>query len=102
MLDTPLASRYQEQAVQELKQRPPAAVVFVRSNVSWLKQPKSPDILLPYLTNLLDREYQLVGGFVRDRETAGWLEPVTGDRVNQCSLLVFERKRAAAQSSSRE
>jgi hypothetical protein len=92
MFDTPLASRYQEQAVEDLRQHPPAVVVFARSNLSWSKQPSTPDVFLPYLKGVLDRDFRLVGGFVREGETASWAEPLRSEQVLQCSLLVFARR----------
>jgi len=93
MLDTPMAARYQEQAIQELKQHPPAVVVFARSNLSWSRQRTSPEVLLPYVATMLRQQFRLVGGFVRSDQKTGWVEPLTGEQMLQSSLLVFERRR---------
>lgn len=91
MIDTPFAAVYQNEAVEDLTRHPPAVVVVARSPFSWLRQSTSPEIFFRYLTNLLDREYRLVGGWLPER--SGWQEPLTGELVNRCSLLVFQRTR---------
>ena len=96
MLDTPPARGYQVQAIREMTEHPPAVIVFARSNLSWGRLPGSPEVLLPYVKGMLDRDFQLVGGFIRDGETAAWTEPLRREQMLQCSLLVFVRKSAPA------
>ena len=91
MIPTPLAEGYQREAIREVEERPPAAIVVARSNASWLEQPSSPKLFQDYLIGLLNRDYQLVGGYVANGERGLWEEPLSDARAGQSSLLLFRR-----------
>jgi hypothetical protein len=92
MMNTPLASRYQEEIVADLTKRPPAVIVMSNSPFSWTKNENSPDIFLPYLNELLNSKYDLVGGFVREKRDGHWLEPMEDAQLPHCSLLLFKKR----------
>jgi hypothetical protein len=90
MIPTPLAERYQQEAIREIEERPPAAIVRVQSNQSWLWQPSSPPEFRNFLLRLLPANYQLVGGYVRIGNQ-GWLAPLPPAKMGECRLLLYQR-----------
>jgi hypothetical protein len=92
MINTPLASRYQEEIVADLTKRPPAVIVMTNSPLSWLRDKNSPNIFFPYLNELLRSNYDLVGGFVREGRGGRWQEPLENTQLPLCSLSLFKKR----------
>jgi hypothetical protein len=61
MIPTPLAKGYQAEAILALQQVPPAAIVLVRTETSWLTQGNSPPDFRNFLQKLLAEKYELLG-----------------------------------------
>jgi hypothetical protein len=91
MIPSPVAKTYQLEAIRDLKERPPAVVVMVRLSASWLVQNDSPPDFLNYLAQLLDENYDLLGGYLIDNDTGRWQEPLALDDMGRASLLLFKR-----------
>ncbi len=89
---TPLARGYQAEAIHALERHPPAAIVLVLSEKSWLVQPGTPPEFLDYLNKLLAEKYEIVGGFLSDGTRDQWQEPVAKEDVPRCTLALFKRK----------
>jgi hypothetical protein len=92
MIPTPLARRYQAEAIHALQQHPPAAIVFVRSWSSWLTQPDSPPEFLDFLEKLLAGNYEVVGGCLSGGRKGRWQEPLGKEDMGRCTLILFKRK----------
>ena len=91
MIPTPLAKRYQLEAIHEVEERPPAAIVCVQPNQSWLWQPSSPPDFQNFLLKLLQANYQLVGGYIWIGPEKGWQEPLPPAKMGDCSILLYKR-----------
>ena len=92
MMEHPKALEYQREVVDTLEKHPPKLIVFVRSNFSWLRQEKSPTLILDYTIKLLREHYEVIGGYVQRDEAAYWEEPLKIENETSCSLLLFRRK----------
>jgi hypothetical protein len=92
MIPTPLALGFQQEAIQELEQHPPALILLVRPSTSWLKDPDSPPVFLNYLGARLSRDYVPVGGYVGESGNGHWQEPLTDEAGKDCRLVLFKRK----------
>ncbi len=92
MIPTPLAEKYQREAIRDLRERPPAVIVLARSPMSWLIQESSPREFLSFLQPLLKSDYDRIGGSVADGSRTIWKEPLSEDEVVASELILFKRK----------
>jgi hypothetical protein len=90
MMPTPLAAHYHHEAVRELQEHPPAAVVLARYPESWLTQRSSPTALQRYIDELLRKDFDLAGGYVSGK--ASWQAPLPEADLKKGELLLFRRK----------
>ena len=95
MLPTVLASKYQRETISALELQPPAVIVFVASNLSWLRQPGSPPEFLEYVEKIIQDDYEPLGGYVKTGEASAsqWIEPWGAERVGNATLVVYQRKK---------
>ncbi len=91
MLPSPLAARYQQQVVDELRRNPPEFIVFSKSRMSWLITSATPHVFYDYLEPLIRESYAPVGAYVWNGDQGRWLEPWTGPQPG-ASLIVLRRK----------
>jgi hypothetical protein len=91
MFPSPLALKYQREAIADLETKPPSVVVVASSNTSWLIGPGSPQELSGYLKQLLSKRYEQVGGYVLGEHGGRWTEPLPQEDVPKASLIVFRR-----------
>jgi len=89
---TPLAKGYQTEAIHDLQQRPPAAIVLVRSSSSWMIQPGNPTDFVDFLKKLLAGNYDIVGGCLSDGSQVRWREPLGKEDMARCTMILFKRK----------
>jgi hypothetical protein len=89
MIPTPLARGYQQEALRDLQARPPAWVVLASTDGSWLREPTSPKDFLEFLGPWLEKNYELLGGYVAAGRGGRWVEPLTGGDLATCSLLLY-------------
>lgn len=92
MMPTPLAERYQLEAIRDLQQRPPAAVVLALSQKSWLVRPSTPEEFQVYLAGMLRRDYELIGGYVAEDGGSFWRGPMSSPLVQRSTMLLFRLK----------
>lgn len=92
MMPTPVAGRYQQEAIDDLRRRPPRLIVFANSPTSWSRQRGSPAAFDQFLGALLARDYSLVGGYVRDPRHGRWSETADPEELARTQLVLFERK----------
>jgi hypothetical protein len=92
MFPTPLAKGYQAEAIHDLRQHPPAAIVVVRNQSSWLIQPATPPDFVDFLRDLLAKEYEIVGGSISDGGRVRWQEPLVQADVARCTTILYKRK----------
>jgi hypothetical protein len=97
MIPTPLAEKYQQEAIHELQQRPPAVIVLARSPMSWLIQEGSLRQFLPFLEQLLSTDYERIGGSIADGPRTIWKEPLSDQEVATSDLILFKRKPSKTQ-----
>lgn len=95
MIPSALAGKYQREAMHELLARPPKLIVFPMSGNSWLRQTQTPPEFLEFLQQFLKQHYQLVGGYLPDRQNGRWVEPLPANAVPDANLLLFQRKVAS-------
>ena len=94
MIPSSLARGYQREAIQDLEQHPPAWIVLVQANTSWLEEKNSPKDFPGQLKIWLDEDYARVGGFVSGGANGFWSEPMSDKQFDHSSLVLFKRKSA--------
>jgi len=92
MINSPKAAAYQQKVIADLERHPPEIILFVRSQLSWLRQPGSPPDIFRYLQKTLSRDYTMVGGTVRIGNEAFWQAPLKPESMAYCSIMLFRRK----------
>lgn len=93
MIPTPVASRYQHEAIGDLEQNPPKIIVFPQSGYSWMRQSNTPPDFVNFLGNFLAQHYQRAGGYVKsDAQNGYWATTLSLDEFRNCSLVVYEFK----------
>jgi hypothetical protein len=98
MIPTPLAKGYQDEAIAELRARPPRVIVLVQEQTSWLTEEASPPDFVDFLAKLLNDDYEMVGGTLYDNDgatTGRWQEPLTRDEAMHASVVLYQRKSPA-------
>lgn len=89
---SPMKRRYQQQAISDLQQHPPALIVLP---TSWLSVESPPSEYMAFVRNLLAQDYNRLGGcLIKDRKRY-WSEPLTDQEAAHSILLLFQRKEAS-------
>ncbi len=88
----PVAKLYQAEAIRDLKNHPPTLIVLVQSATSWPGQQTAPLDFMVFLNQLLNQNYELVGGFVAHGQNVRWAEPLAASEFPNASLALFKRK----------
>lgn len=92
MIPTPLSPGYQKEVIEDLKARPPEVIVLAMTNYSWLFQKDSPEILSSFLAEILNKNYNLTGGFIWVGNQGKWQEPLNNEQLLSSSLIVFKAR----------
>jgi hypothetical protein len=93
MIPTPVVRDYQHEAIRVLHKSPPKLIVFVQSSSSWLRQQTTPIDFYDFLNNFLKKNYDLVGGYVKNNGQKGyWSKQLNSEEFEASSLLLYERK----------
>lgn len=98
MYPTPAAVGFQQEAIRDLETKPPKLIVVAQYEWSWWQTAESPTLILKHLLALLEKDYQLVGGFVRDGDRGVWQEPLDVKMLSRCSLTLYKRKESREES----
>jgi hypothetical protein len=98
MIPTPLASRYQGEAIHDLQSYPPKLIVFAQSGAGWLRQAATPPEFQNFLGHFLIQNYELLGGYVKAVPQKGyWTTNLNVAEFRNASLLLYQRKQLAGQ-----
>jgi hypothetical protein len=93
MIPTPVALRYQHEAIGDLEQNPPKVIVFPQSGYSWLRQSNTPPDFVNFLGGFLAQHYDRVGGYVKsDAQNGYWSTTLSLDEFRNCSLVIYKLK----------
>ena len=92
MIPTPVAQKFQREAIRDLQERPPAVIVLTRSPMSWLVQEGSPQEFPSFLEQLLRSDYERIGGSIAEGPRTIWREPLPDEEVAASELILFKRK----------
>jgi Dolichyl-phosphate-mannose-protein mannosyltransferase len=93
MIPTPVASRYQHEAISDLERNPPKIIVFPQSGYSWMRQSNTPPDFVNFLGQFLAQHYVRVGGYVKsDSQNSYWATTLSLDEFRNCSLVVYKLK----------
>jgi hypothetical protein len=100
MIPTLVARDYQQEAIQDLEQRPPALIVVVFSGSSWERQETTPPDFFVFLNNFLKQNYNVVGGYVVNGPERYWSEPLKNGEFANASLVLYQRKSLRPEAKS--
>ncbi|OIO47468.1 MAG: hypothetical protein AUJ28_00845 [Parcubacteria group bacterium CG1_02_37_51] len=94
LIDTPLRDKHQQQAIDALESDKPKVIVYSQLPANGLWEEDVPTNFIDHLHSLINNDYELIGGFVRDRDIYGhWQEPLTNEaQIKNSSLLLFKLK----------
>jgi hypothetical protein len=92
MIPSPVALKYQQEAMFNLQRRPPSLIVFVSSGTSWTRQEATPLDFFVFLNNFIAENYDLVGGYVVNGQREYWSEPLGSGELADASLILYKRK----------
>jgi hypothetical protein len=92
MMSTPLAEKYQNEVMNSLETTPPSCIVISNSVYDWLRNAQSPDIIIPYINQILSQYYILTGAWLRKGvELGAWKEQISPEERQFATLLVYKR-----------
>jgi hypothetical protein len=91
MIPTPVALKYQQEAIRDLQKRPPSLIIYVSSSTSWERQETTPMDFFIFLKNFLKQNYSVIGGYVINGQKGHWSEPLTNGEFANASLVLFKR-----------
>jgi hypothetical protein len=94
MIPTPVAQKYQAEAINDLLSRPPKLIVFSTVSNSWLRQAATPADFSNFLGNLLRQDYVLVGGHLPGDQNGRWVEPLASNEMAVADLWLYQRRTA--------
>src|SRR5258706_448086 len=92
MIPSPVALKYQQEAMFNLQRRPPSLIVFVSSGISWTRHEATPLDFFVFLNNFIAENYDLVGGYVVNGQRKYWSEPLGSGELADASLILYKRK----------
>ncbi|MFW0837902.1 MAG: ArnT family glycosyltransferase [Candidatus Komeilibacteria bacterium] len=90
-INTPVRDQYQQQAITDLQNNPPAAIVIVTSSLSNLWDQKSPRYFIDYLNLTIQDNYQLIGAYVNTNQGIKWFDKNAEVDWSRASLILFQR-----------
>lgn len=92
LIDTPFRDKHQQQAIDDIKNDKPKIIIYSQLPNGGLWEKGVPTTFIDYLNNLINNEYELIGGFVRDKDQYGhWQEPINSqEEFNASSLLMYK------------
>lgn len=91
-LPTPYREEYQKETVSDLEKNPPRAIIVSQRVHSGLWNEGSPQIFIRYFSDLVSKNYKIVGGYIWDTAGDGhWQEPLGTESVQNASLLLLTK-----------
>lgn len=92
-LPTPYREQYQIELMSDLERNPPKAIVLSQRSFSGLWNEGSPQIFIKYFSDLISKNYKIVGGYVwNNNEEGHWQEPINNESIRNASLLLLIKK----------
>ncbi len=88
---TPLIKKYQEEAIHDIQAHPPAVIILVRAGMSWQHAENCRDYL-NFLDQLLDEQYERIGGCIPGEYGSHWQEPLAPEDLDRVTFALFRRK----------
>jgi hypothetical protein len=96
-MPTPSMARYQNEVKDALAKSPPTVVVFALTGTSWFYQATQSAGFRYYTERMLrSGDYALVGGYMRNGQRRGWVEPLQASEVPLCTLIILKRKQPSS------
>jgi hypothetical protein len=92
-LPTPYREQFQNDIIKDLEKNSPMAIVVSQKPESNLWEEGSPDIFMKYFSDLVSKNYKVVGGYVWDENGGHWQEPINDDSIKDASLLLFVKNK---------
>lgn len=92
IMNTPKRVDYQKETIEDLKRNPPEVIVYSRRRFSGLWDESTPRNFIDFLTDKLNKEYKLFGGYVWEKDRGYWLENLEKEDLEKASLLVYKKK----------
>jgi hypothetical protein len=90
-IPSPVQVKYQEEAIGELKARPPKAIVVSQRSESGLYDDKSSQEFKNFLFDLIQKNYTLRGGYVFSENGGMWKDNLTKNDFTNASLLLYKQ-----------
>jgi hypothetical protein len=92
IIETPVRIAYQKEAMKNLEENPPKAIVISQRQYSGLWNEESPKLFINYLNEMLAGKYKLIGGYVWDTKGGYWSENLDKEDILNSSLLLYQKK----------
>jgi hypothetical protein len=83
---------YQQEAIRDIENRRPKAIVLSQRAESGLWDEKSPQVFRNFLTEYLRTKYSLVGATVWNADSVVWKSQLSEYDMANASLLLFSLK----------
>jgi hypothetical protein len=92
-LSTPYREQFQNDIIKDLEKNVPQAIVVSQKPESNLWEEGSPEVFIKYFSDLVSKDYKVVGGYVWDESGGHWQEPISDDSIKEASLLLFVKNK---------
>lgn len=92
VIQTPMQLSYQQEAIRDIENRRPKAIVLSQRAESGLWDEKSPQVFRNFLTEYLRTKYSLVGATVWNADSVVWKSQLSEYDMANASLLLFSLK----------
>ena len=88
---TPYREKFQQEVIEQLKSHPLKAIVYSNDIYSWKFQNYEPLEFKKFLKEYISERYNLVGGYLWDKDKEIWISSIAQNNYLP-SLLLYERK----------
>ena len=89
VIPSPMTAIYQDEAIHDLQERPPALIVMAHS---WLQEVSPTPPYLVFLNQLLSEHYDRVGGYAFDGPKGYWSEPLSDEAAPAAAMVLYKRR----------
>lgn len=92
IIETPKRLDYQKEIISEIEGEKPAAIVYSTKQHSGLWNEESPREFIDYLTDLINDEYEMIGGYVWELNKGYWITKFEEGDLSKASLILYKRR----------
>ena len=78
--------------ISDLEENPPKAIIISKRSQSGLWAEGKTEIFKNYLSSIISKDYNIVGGYVWQGENNYWQEPINEKDIPNASLLLYAKK----------